>query len=112
MLGAGSERQAKGSTYSSVGTLEHAQLLLRGGILLGRYHSLEGGLGKVPQLVMLALEQDNSAGALAVERGGGVEDGLADDVLDGLVIDGRLLLQGVDGTTALDGIEVLRRHGG
>lgn len=61
---------------------------------------------------MLLLEQDNNAGALAVERGGGVEEGLAYDLLDLLVVDGRLLLKSVDRAASLDRREVRGRHGG
>ena len=98
-------------THSSVGALEHVQLLLRGGVLVGRDDSLEGIFGDVPQLVVLALDQQDGAGALAVEGGGGVQDGLADDLLDLLVGDGRLLLKRVVGAAGLDGGEVVGRHG-
>ena len=98
-------------THSPIGALEHVQLLLCGGILVGRDHSLEGIFGNVPQLVVLALDQQDGAGALAVERGGGVEDGLADDLLDLLVGDGGLLLEGVVGAAALNGSEIVGRHG-
>jgi hypothetical protein len=101
----------KGPTHSSVGTLKHCQLLLRGRVLVGRDHSLEGCLGDLPQLVMLILNQNNDAGALAVERGGSVEDGVADNLLHLLVVDGRPLLEGVVGTAGLDRIEIVGRHG-
>lgn len=93
-------------TYSSVGAPEHVKLLLSGSVLLSRDDSLEGILGNVPELVVLLLEQDNDASALAIERGGSMEDGLANDLLDLLVVDGRLLLEGVDGAAGLDGREV------
>jgi hypothetical protein len=102
----------KGLTYSSVGAVQHVQPLLCGGIFwVCRKRSLESGLGDVPQLVMLVLKQDNNARALAIEGGGGVEDGVADNLLDLLVVNRRLLLEGVEAAAGLDGSEVVGRHG-
>ena len=62
-------------TYSSISALKHAQLLLSGGVLIRRDHGLEGSLGDVPHLVMLFKGRR------------GVEDSLANDLLNLLAVD-------------------------
>ena len=46
----------------------------------------------VPELVVVAVQQDDRAGGLHGESGGTVEDGMLDDLLDAGVGDGGLLL--------------------
>lgn len=94
-----------GVTYGSVGTLEHVNLLLGGWEVLSRSNALQDLLGDLPQLLMLALEQQKDAGGLGVEGGRGMKDGFLDDFLDTGVRDGRLLLQGVVGAARLDNVE-------
>lgn len=95
----------RGETYSSVSGLEAVQLLCGALELLSGDDGLEDILGDVPELLVLLLEENDGAGALAVEAGGAVEDSLADDLLDLLVRDGGLGLEAVVGAAGLDGGE-------
>ena len=54
---------------------------------------------------MLLLQQQNHARGLRVERAGHVQDGIADNGLDGVIGDGALSLEAVDGAASLDGLE-------
>lgn len=54
-------------TYGSVSTLEHAQLLLGGSILIRRHDGLQNLLGDIPKLGVLILQQQHDAGGLGVE---------------------------------------------
>lgn len=60
----------------------------------------------VPELVVLGVEEEDGAGGLRVEGGGGVLDDLGDDFADARVGDGGFLLEGVDGAAGRDGSEV------
>jgi hypothetical protein len=96
---------------SSVSGLEAIDLLLSGGESLGGNDGAESLLDDVPQLLVLLLEQDYSAGSLRVEAGRSVLDSLVDDLDDLRVGDGRLGLEGVDGAAGTDGVEEGgRRH--
>jgi hypothetical protein len=55
-------------TYGSVGSLEATNLLLSSGELLRRYDWLQDFENKVPELVVVLVEQNDEAGALGVER--------------------------------------------
>ena len=59
-------------------------------------------VGKVPQLLVIMTEKDDGAGGLDVERTGGVENGVLDELDDAGVGDGRFLLDG-DGGATMDG---------
>lgn len=97
-------------THSSVGALEHVELLLGDLVLLLRDNSLQGILSDVPQLVVLVLQEKDSTRGLAVEGGRGVQDGISNDLLDLLIRDWSLLLEGVVGAATLDSGEVFSRH--
>ena len=62
---------------------------------------------------MLSVEQEDNTGRLRVEAGGDMEDDLVDELRDLLVALGRLLVELVDGTALLDGVEesLGRGHG-
>ena len=62
---------------------------------------------------MLSVEQEDNAGRLRVEAGGDMKDDLVDELRDLLVALGRLLVELVDGTALLDGVEesLGRGHG-
>jgi len=87
--------------------LEAVQASLSRGVLFSRNNALQHLLGEVPQLVMFLLHQQNGSGALGVEGGRAVENDLLDNLLDLLIRDGGLLLEGVDGPAALDDLEEL-----
>lgn len=95
----------KGTTYGSVPGLEAANLLLCGTELLRGNHGLQDLEDEVPEGVVLLVEEKDNAGALRVERGGDVEDDFLSDVLNLLVGDGGLLVQGIVGAALLDGVE-------
>lgn len=109
-----SQRKAinKNCTYRSIASLEQVQPLLGLGPLVVRDNTLQHGLCDLPELIMLVLEQQNDSVALTVEGGRDMEKGFGDDFLDLLVVDGGLLLERVNGSTALDDVEELfGRHG-
>lgn len=60
---------------------------------------------------MVVLEENNEASALAVEAGRNVEDDLLCDFNDGLVGDGRLVVERIDGTSVCDNVEEGLRFG-
>jgi hypothetical protein len=56
-------------------------------------------------LLMLGVKQEDNTGRLRVEAGGDVEHDLVDELGNLLVTLGRLLVELVDGTALLDGVE-------
>jgi hypothetical protein len=72
-------------TYGSVGSLEATNLLLSGGELLRRYDWLQDLENKVPELVVVLVEQNNEAGALGVERRRDVQQRLLSKLGDLLI---------------------------
>lgn len=54
-------------SYGSVGALEHIELGLSGSELVSWDNTLENLLYELPELIVLILEKENDAGALAVE---------------------------------------------
>ncbi len=72
------------------------------GVGFRRHYLLQLRLDDVPQLVMLGTKQDDGAGALGVERGGTVLDGVLDEGGQLLRRMGNLVTQGIDGTTYFD----------
>jgi hypothetical protein len=99
-------------TYGSVGSLEATNLLLSGGELLRRYDWLQDLENKVPELVVVLVEQNNEAGALGVERRGDVQQRLLSKLGDLLIGQRRCLVELVVGAARLDGLEEgAARHG-
>lgn len=113
-----------GSTYGSVCGLEAIELGLGAALVLVlRDLGLQDLLGDLPELgrmsakvysnttvittdlLMLGVEQEYNTGRLRVEAGGDVEHDLVDELGNLLVTLGRLLVELVDGTALLDGVE-------
>ena len=92
-------------TYRGVSTLEHVELLLGAGEGIGWDYALEDLNGNVPELLVLALDEEDNAGALGVEGGRNVEESLLDDLLNAGIRDWRLLLKRVVSTALGDGLE-------
>lgn len=63
-------------------SLETVKLLLSLAELLGRNLRLQDLLDKLPELLVLVIEEDDKAGGLRVETAGDVGDGVVDDLLD------------------------------
>jgi len=59
---------------------------------------------KVPELVVLGVQQDHKTGGLAVEGAGDVLHGCVDELLDARVADGQVLVEHVDAATGDDGV--------
>ena len=72
------------------------------GIGLRRHYLLELRLDDVPQLVVLLAKQNDGAGALGVEGGGAVLDGILDKGCQLGLGMGHPVAQGIDGTTYFD----------
>lgn len=89
-------------------SLEHVELLLGLGELVLGHLGLEDLLDKLPELLVLLVQEDNKACGLRVERRRNVLDGLGDELLDTLIGDGDLVGQGVDGAAVAHSIE--ERH--
>ena len=75
-------------TYRSVRSPKTRNLGLRLRELIRRHDFLQHITCNIPELLVLVLEQQDDACGLRVEGGGGVQDGLVDDVLDAGVGDG------------------------
>lgn len=107
------EREA----YSPVSSTESLDLRLgrRLKSLLGDStdgnESLQSGKGDVPDLLVLFLQQEDDTRGLGVERAGHVQDSRLDDVLDGVVGDRALVLEGIDSATGLDRLQESGRGG-
>jgi len=86
-------------------SLEHVQLLLRLWELVLWDLGLEDVLDKVPELLVLRVEQDHETGGLRVEGRRDVLDGLCDELLDAVVADGQFVGEGVDGAAVAHGFE-------
>ena len=80
------------------------------GHVTGSDEPLHGLDGNVPDLLVLLLEEEDHARGLSVEGGGDMQDGVANDGLDGLVLDGGLGLEAVVSATGLD--QLKERSGG
>ena len=72
------------------------------GVGLRRHNLFQLGFDDIPQLVVLGAKQDDGTGALGVERGGAVPDGILDQGRQLLRRMGHLVAQGIDGTTCFD----------
>ncbi|MNC15748.1 hypothetical protein D3C77_468750 [compost metagenome] len=72
------------------------------GIGLWRHNLFQFSFDDVPQLVVLLAKQDDGTGALGVEGGGAVLDGILDEGRQLGLGMGHLVTQGIDGTTYFD----------
>lgn len=92
-------------TYGSVGTLEHVELLL-GGTPLGLWDNWLQDIGvEVPELVVLAVGEEDDTGGLGVEGGWDLLDDLGEDLVDAGIRYWGLLLESIDGAASRNGIE-------
>jgi len=105
-------REIYGGTYGTVAGFERVQLRLCSGVPFGWCDGHYSCLDHLPELVVLILEQYDGTVALAVEGRRGVVDGLADDVLDLVVLDRGFLLEVVVGAAGRNSKEVGGRHVG
>ena len=72
------------------------------GISLWRYNLFQFSFDDVPQLVVLLAKQDDGTGALGVEGGRAVLDGILDESRQLSLGMGHLVTQGIDGKTYFD----------
>ena len=79
--------------------------------LFGRRDGLDHFGHQVPELVVFVLEQEDEAGRVGAECGGGFFEGGLEDLLDLLVGDGGLGGEGVVGATFFDELEELELVG-
>lgn len=94
-----------GQTHSPIPLLKPTQPRLGSRILIRGHNALQHLLGNIPQLIMLALDEQDGARRLRVERRRRVQDGFRHDVLDGGVGDGRGFRERVDAAAGLEGRE-------
>lgn len=98
------------SAYSAVTSLETINLLLSLRELFLRNLRLQDLLDKLPELLVLIVEQDNNTSGLRVETAGDVKDVVSGNLLDTSIRDGDLVGDLVDGSAVLASLEEV--HGG
>lgn len=98
-------------TYGAVAGLEAIELLLGLGELLLGHLRLQHLLDKLPELLVLVVEQDHDARGLRVEAAGHVEHAVLDNLLDAGVGNGDLVGDLVNGSAVLAGLEEVHGRG-
>lgn len=91
-------------------SLESIKLLLSLRELLLRNLRLQDLLDKLPELLVLVVEQDNNTSRLRVETAGNVKDVVSSNLLNTSIRDGDLVGDLVDGSAVLASLEEV--HGG